>query len=75
VPNNVINDFANALGLEINTDMDVDDSKRKVKGFDGIRNKVNELMKEGYSASQVLTQVNLNTISVLRTIDSLPIVA
>lgn len=30
----------------------------KVKGFDGVRKKVKELMREGYSASQILLQAS-----------------
>jgi replication factor C subunit 2/4 len=54
----VVNDFAGVLGVEINGHMDVDGfGKRQQNGFDPIRNKVKELMREGYSASQILTQV------------------
>jgi len=38
-------------------EMDVD-GPRKVKGFEGIKKKVKELMREGYSASQILSQLH-----------------
>jgi replication factor C subunit 2/4 len=59
VPDHVINGFASTLGIEISaSDMDVDDSDKKVaKGFDSIRKKVRGLMREGYSAAQLLSQV------------------
>lgn len=64
VPDDVINDFAEALGIEklggSSMDMDVDDTGRaRAKGFDGVRKKVKEIIREGYSASQVIAQVNL----------------
>jgi replication factor C subunit 2/4 len=60
VPNHVIDDFADALGIEVGTRMDVDDSPVKQKkgtGFERIKKQVKELTREGYSASQVLSQV------------------
>lgn len=59
VPDSVINGFAGSLGVEVsNNSMDVDESTPvKAKGFDDVRSKVKGLMREGYSASQVLTQV------------------
>lgn len=60
VPNAVVNDFAYTLGIDIEDDMQMDDvpvgSKRK--NFDTIRKKVKSIMREGYSASQLLTQVS-----------------
>lgn len=61
VPDNIINGFARVLGVELPDDdnMDVDDSKgKKLRGFDAVREKVKELMREGYSASQILSQVS-----------------
>jgi len=61
VPDNVINGFARVLGVEVPNDdnMDVDDSKSKnLRGFDAVRGKVKELMREGYSASQILSQLH-----------------
>lgn len=68
MPDVVINNFARSLGIEVvNTEeeeeMDVDmdaDQSDKLKGFDLIRNKVRAMMREGYSASQVLTQVSIH---------------
>lgn len=68
VPDAVINNFARSLGIEVgNTEeeeeMDVDmdaGQSNKLKGFDLIRNRVRAMMREGYSASQVLTQVSIH---------------
>lgn len=62
VPDSVVNGFAKVLGVEILTgnsdDMDVDaEKRRKLSGFELVRGKVKELMREGYSASQFLSQV------------------
>jgi len=38
--------------------MDVDDGGQKVKGFEDIKKKVKGLMREGYSASQILSQLH-----------------
>lgn len=56
VPDEVVQNFAAALGIESDT-MDVDGVTNKRKGFDEIRRKVKEIVREGYSASQLLTQV------------------
>lgn len=59
VPDGVVVDFARALGVDsVGEAMDVDDGLRKVKGFEGIKKKVKELIREGYSASQILSQVS-----------------
>lgn len=59
VPNAVINDFARVLGIEIDDGMDMDDgSRQKQGGFDPIRRKVTSLMREGFSASQIISQVS-----------------
>ena len=58
VPDKVVNRFAVAVGIDSNAmDMDEGPKKVKVKGFDEIRRKVKEIVREGYSASQLLTQV------------------
>jgi replication factor C subunit 2/4 len=65
VPDVVIHSFAAVLGIDILGDaaMDLDDSTAKpAKGFDAIRKKVRWLMREGYSAAQLLTQVGLSNI-------------
>jgi replication factor C subunit 2/4 len=58
VPDHVINDFASTLGIESSfSDMDIDAGGKPVRGFDAIRKKVRGLMREGYSAAQLLMQV------------------
>ncbi|KAG6919971.1 hypothetical protein DXG01_013320 [Tephrocybe rancida] len=60
VPEVVINDFARTLGIEIESAMDVDDEvvKRNDGSFGSIQRKVKELMREGYSATQILSQLH-----------------
>ncbi|KAJ7905324.1 P-loop containing nucleoside triphosphate hydrolase protein [Mycena olivaceomarginata] len=61
VPDSVVNDFAAVLGIDMeeSDSMAVDEPKRtQQKGFDPIQKKVKELMREGYSASQLLTQLH-----------------
>lgn len=60
VPDAVVEDFARTCGVDIvsSMDMDVDDgSKPRRSGFDSIRAKVKEIVMQGYSASQLLSQV------------------
>ncbi|QRW00700.1 AAA family ATPase [Ceratobasidium sp. AG-Ba] len=55
VPDNVINRFAAAIGVEVpNEGMDVDG----VKDFDGIRSEVRRIMQQGYSTAQLLSQLH-----------------
>lgn len=66
VPDRVVKDFARCLGVDVQGDgtegyMDVDMDMvggGKRKGFDAVRGKVKELMMEGFSASQLLSQVS-----------------
>lgn len=62
VPDSVINSFATTLGIEMTSndmDVDVDDAPgKKARGFNDIRNKVKETVREGYSAAQILSQVS-----------------
>ncbi|KAI0831101.1 P-loop containing nucleoside triphosphate hydrolase protein [Trametes gibbosa] len=72
VPDTVVADFAGALGVErvrpragdgmhvdVDVDVDVDEAGRvKAKGYDGVRKKVKELIREGYSASQLISQLH-----------------
>ncbi|KAI0721578.1 replication factor C [Cerioporus squamosus] len=63
VPDAVVVDFASALGIEQvggdGMDIDMDGSgKVKAKGFDGVRKKVSEIIREGYSASQMISQLH-----------------
>lgn len=61
VPDAVINYFARVLGVEVNdNEMDVDEgvSPSKHVGFEAIKKKVKHLMREGYSAMQIIAQVS-----------------
>jgi len=61
VPDAVINDLATSLGVDsLSADaMNVDDGLvSKAKGFDGVKRKVKGIIREGYSASQVLSQLH-----------------
>ncbi|KAF7295074.1 Replication factor C subunit 2 [Mycena indigotica] len=51
VPDSVVADFAATLGID---SMQIDGSK----GFERVQAKVKELIREGYSASQLLTQLH-----------------
>ena len=58
VPDSTINDFAAALGIDVEGQMDIDSAgKHEQTSFNPIRNKVKELIREGYSAAQILVQV------------------
>lgn len=65
MPDAVIEGFAAALGVErvggdgMDVDLEVDEKGEfKAKGFDGVRAKVREIIREGYSASQIISQVS-----------------
>lgn len=63
IPHQFVADFATTLGIEpVGGDameVDVDESGRvKAKGFDGVRRKVKEVIREGYSALQIISQVS-----------------
>ncbi|KAI5123317.1 hypothetical protein M0805_009338 [Coniferiporia weirii] len=61
VPDGVVNSFGRALGVEVvgnGAEMDVDDGQRPRGGFEAVRAKVKELMREGYSAAQLLSQLH-----------------
>ncbi|KAJ7109206.1 P-loop containing nucleoside triphosphate hydrolase protein [Mycena epipterygia] len=58
VPDLVVHDFAGVLGIDMDGSMAVDEPKRTQKGFEPIQKKVKELMRKGYSASQLLTQLH-----------------
>ncbi|KAJ7685021.1 P-loop containing nucleoside triphosphate hydrolase protein [Mycena polygramma] len=58
VPDPVVRDFAGVLGIDVEESMDIDGPKVAQKGFEPIQKKVKELMREGYSASQLLTQLH-----------------
>lgn len=60
VPSAVVNDFARTLGIEIANDMDIDDDtslNTTRKGFEAVQKKVKDVMRQGYSASQLMSQV------------------
>ncbi|CCO28065.1 Replication factor C subunit 2 Short=Replication factor C2 [Rhizoctonia solani AG-1 IB] len=55
VPDTVMNRFSSAIGIEmLNEGMDVD----AAKDFDGIRAEVNRIIQEGFSVSQLLSQLH-----------------
>ncbi|KDQ59437.1 hypothetical protein JAAARDRAFT_205487 [Jaapia argillacea MUCL 33604] len=65
VPDAVMVDFAGVIGVEVEREvgedgMEVDEKpvQGKAKGFDDIRAKVREIVREGYSASQLLLQLH-----------------
>ncbi|KAH9854025.1 replication factor C [Lenzites betulinus] len=55
VPDDVVVDFAVALGVERV-------GRVKATGYDGVRKKVKEVIREGYSASQVISQLHDHVI-------------
>lgn len=60
VPDGVVEDFARTCGVDIVSSdaMEVDDGgKPQRPGFDAIRAKVKAVVRQGYSASQLLSQV------------------
>ncbi|KAF8212413.1 P-loop containing nucleoside triphosphate hydrolase protein [Mycena galopus ATCC 62051] len=59
VPDSVVKDFAAVLGIDMEQSMVVDEPQGSQKsGFEPIQKKVKELMREGYSAAQLLTQLH-----------------
>jgi len=63
VPDGVIQSFARVLGIEIDEGMNVDEfSQQKAGGFEPIRKQVKFLMREGYSAGQIISQVGLQSL-------------
>ncbi|KAF8061550.1 P-loop containing nucleoside triphosphate hydrolase protein [Lyophyllum atratum] len=59
VPEVVINDFARTLGIEIEGGMDIDATRKLNEStFGSIQSKVKELMREGFSATQLLSQLH-----------------
>ncbi|PCH38383.1 nucleoside triphosphate hydrolase protein [Wolfiporia cocos MD-104 SS10] len=55
VPDTVINDLAATLGVE---PISGDATSRRANGFDEVRKKVKGIIREGYSASQILSQLH-----------------
>ncbi|EJD05967.1 P-loop containing nucleoside triphosphate hydrolase protein [Fomitiporia mediterranea MF3/22] len=60
VPDRVVNSFGRVLGVDISDgdEMDVDDAKKRRKGFEAVKFKVKGLIREGYSAFQLLSQLH-----------------
>ncbi|KAG8823107.1 hypothetical protein FRC17_009406 [Serendipita sp. 399] len=63
VPDGIIEGFASSLGLDIDKPsggqgMDVDEMPKRAKNFDELRRKVKAIAREGYSASQILSQLH-----------------
>ncbi|KAA1471274.1 P-loop containing nucleoside triphosphate hydrolase protein [Dentipellis sp. KUC8613] len=63
VPDSVVESFARALGIDVvassGADEDVEmNGNGTLRGFDLIRERVKVLMREGYSASQILAQLH-----------------
>ncbi|KAF5391449.1 hypothetical protein D9757_002079 [Collybiopsis confluens] len=56
VPDTVINKFAQSIGIDMNTNMQIDGIPKG--GFEDIRNEVRKIIREGYSASQILIQIH-----------------
>jgi replication factor C subunit 2/4 len=65
VPDEVVDSFAASLGIDVAsaTGMEID-STQKTKGFDRIREAVKNLMRDGYSASQILSQVRTPVLGI-----------
>ncbi|OSX64914.1 hypothetical protein POSPLADRAFT_1136468 [Postia placenta MAD-698-R-SB12] len=58
VPDAVINDFAATLGVEILSSDEMKVDGIRAKGFDDVRQKVKDIVRQGYSASQILSQLH-----------------
>jgi replication factor C subunit 2/4 len=69
VPDAVIIDFARTIGVEhVDGDADMEDiSNSSQSTFSHIRKKVSGLIREGYSASQILFQVSLLIVFLSKT--------
>jgi len=60
VPDSVVRDFARGLGVDVQStgeDVDMDEGAPVKKGFDAIRKRVKDLMLQGFSAAQLISQV------------------
>ena len=59
VPDHIIEGFANVLGVDVVRldGMDIDSGESRAKNFDGVRKQVKQLVRDGYSAAQILSQV------------------
>ena len=61
VPDAVIHKFSSVLGIH-GEDSPMSDQGKQNGGFDSVRIAVKNLMREGYSAAQLLSQVSSNGI-------------
>ncbi|KAJ4488186.1 P-loop containing nucleoside triphosphate hydrolase protein [Lentinula aciculospora] len=61
VPDDAIQDFVQSIGIETDTDIHVDAIGKSP--FEQIRNKVREIIREGYSATQILSQIHDMVVS------------
>lgn len=61
VPDPIINTFVRTLGIDVE-DMHVDTDSRSKNGFDAVQQAVKELVRQGFSATQVLIQVRAITL-------------
>lgn len=61
VPDHIIEGFATVLGVDVvrPDSMDVDSGESRARNFDGVRKKVKQLVRDGYSAAQILSQVRI----------------
>lgn len=60
IPDSVINSLASTLGISIDDEMDVDDTAKRANGaFEPIRRRVKRIIRDGYSATQVISQVSI----------------
>ena len=58
VPDAVIDDLASILGIENDSTMDIDGTQKEHNSFEPIKNKVKAVIREGFSAAQILSQVS-----------------
>jgi len=64
VPDLVMNELGRALGVKDSQDVDVEMSDVKaVGGFGQVRKAVEKVVREGYSAVQILSQVSFYSLS------------
>ncbi|KAK2460578.1 hypothetical protein APHAL10511_007048 [Amanita phalloides] len=63
VPDAVVDELASVIGIDISGQMSVDtDIAKKSSAFDSIRKMVKQVMRQGYSAAQILSQLHDLTI-------------
>ncbi|KAI0035985.1 P-loop containing nucleoside triphosphate hydrolase protein [Vararia minispora EC-137] len=61
VPDEVVKGFARSLGVDVQSDdedIEMDGDSERPRGFDAIRRKVRDFMLEGFSASQIISQLH-----------------